>query len=73
MYVPVQNFDVEQDQEIVCLYTGESYVYLEGNENSIIEPKHAQGSCNDLPPRFYKVPFVVRSPNGQVRVFGRLD
>lgn len=73
MYVPTHCFETEQDLEIVCLYTGESYVYLEGNDTTIIEQKYVQHAVDSLPPRFYKSPFVLRSPNGQVRVFGRLD
>lgn len=73
MYVPVQCFENEQDVEIVCLLTGESYVHLQGNDTTLVHPKHTVGAIDALPPRFYKTPFVLRSPDGQVRVFGRLD
>lgn len=73
MYVSVNNFEEEPDQSIVCLYTGESYVHLEGTNSTLINPDHAKNAIDYLPSRFYKLPFVVRSSNGQVRVFGRLD
>lgn len=73
MYVPAQSFDEEQDVEIVCLLTGERYVHLQGNDTTLLDPKYTVGAIDALPPRFYKTPFVLRSPDGQVRVFGRLD
>lgn len=73
MYTPASNFEEEQEQEIICLYTGERYVHIEGTETSLLEPKYTKDAIDILPPRFYKTPFVLRSPNGQVRVFGRLD
>lgn len=73
MYVPTHCFETEQDQEIVCLYTGESFVHLQGDDSTLIEQKYVVHAVDALPPRFYKTPFVLRSPNGQVRVFGRLD
>jgi len=73
MYVPAHNFNEEQEQEIICLYSGERYVHLEGNDSSIVESKFIKDAVDMLPPRFYKTPFVVKSSNGQVRVFGRLD
>jgi len=73
MYTPSSNFSEEQDQEIVCLMTGESYVYIEGNDKTIIDSKLTQGAIDSLPSRFYKLPFIRRYPNGQVRVFGSLD
>lgn len=73
MYSPSNNFSEEQDLEIVCLMTGESYVYVEGNEKSIVDPKLTQGAIDLLPSRFFKTPFIRRYPDGQVRVFGSLD
>lgn len=73
MYSPSNNFSEEQNQEIVCLMTGESYVYLEGDENTLIDPKLTQGAIDLLPSRFFKTPFIRRCPDGQVRVFGSLD
>lgn len=73
MYTPSSNFSEEQDQEIVCLMTGESYVYIEGDEKTIIDSKLTQGAIDNLPSRFFKMPFIKRYPNGQVRVFGSLD
>lgn len=69
MYIPAQNFDEPQEQEIVCLMTGESYVYLEGNDLSLIDPKYHNGSIETLPGRFYKSHWVVNRGNGQIRVF----
>lgn len=73
MYIPAENLKEEHDVEIVCLYTGESYVYLEGNDSSLIDPAYTKNALDYLPARFYKTPFIKRSPNGQVRVFGRID
>lgn len=73
MYIPADNFEEEQEQEIVCLITGERYVYLEGNNLSIIEPKYLKGAIESLPTRFYKTPFIKRNGNGQIRVFGSID
>ena len=73
MYISSNNFEEEQEQEIICLFTGERYVYLEGNDSTLIDPKYVKDSIDVLPPRFYKTPFVIKSTNGQVRVFGRLD
>ncbi len=71
MYIPSNNLE-NPEQEIVCLMTGESYVYLEGNELSIISPEKLAGAVDSLPVRFFKQPFVVRSGNG-IRVFGSLE
>lgn len=71
MYVPSNNIE-NPEQEIVCLMTGESYVYIEGDDNSIIPPELANGAIDQLPTRFFKQPFVVRKGNG-IRVFGSLE
>lgn len=73
MYIPASNFSEEQEQEIVCLITGESYVFLEGDEKSVIDPKLCNNCIDYLPSRFYKLPFIVRQSNGQMRVFGGID
>jgi len=73
MYVPSHHFTEEPEQEIVCLFTDEKFVYLEGDKKSLIHPKHAEGAVDELPPRFYKQPFIKRYPNGQVRVFGSIE
>lgn len=71
MYTPSSNVE-NPDQEIVCLMTGESYVHMEGNDNSIIDPKLLVGAIDELPLRFFKQPWVIRSGNG-VKVFGRIE
>jgi hypothetical protein len=71
MYVPAANLKKEVDQEIVCLFTGESYVFLEGDEKTLTE-QH-EGAIDSLPSRFYKLPFIKRSSNGQIRVFGSIE
>jgi hypothetical protein len=73
MYYPSNHFKEEQDQEIVCLLTGESYVYLEGTKKSLLDSEIAKNGIDSLPLRFFKMPFIKRSDNGQVRVFGRID
>lgn len=71
MYVPSQNIE-DPEQEIVCLFTGESYVYIEGNEKSIIDPKICESAIDQLPPRFFKQPWVINTERG-VRVFGNIE
>lgn len=71
MYTPSSNIE-NPEQEIVCLMTGESYVYVDGNDKSIMDPKLREGAIDQLPLRFFKSPWVVRSGNG-VRVFGRIE
>lgn len=73
MYSPTQNFDSPPDQEIVCLMTGESYVYIEGDDLSLIEQKYHNGSIETLPMRFFKQPWVINKGNGQIRVFGNIE
>jgi hypothetical protein len=71
MYTPSSNIE-NPEQEIVCLITGESYVYIEGDDLSIIDPKHVNGAIDALPNRFYKQPFIIRTQNG-IRVFGSIE
>jgi hypothetical protein len=73
MYVPSHHFEEEPEVEIVCLFTNERYVYMEGGEKTIIDPKYHEGSIEALPSRFFKMPFIIRQPNGSVRVFGGID
>lgn len=67
MYTPSQNV-INPDVEIVCPFTGESYVYIEGDDTSAIEPKLAQGAIDMLPERFYRSPWAIKLPNNQVRI-----
>ena len=71
MYSPSCNFE-NSDVEIVCLFTGESYVYVEGDDKTLIDPKYTNGAIDQLPNRFFKQPFIVRKDNG-VRVFGSIE
>jgi len=73
MYVHAKHFKEEPEQQIVCLLTGESYVHMEGDNNSIIDAKYHEDSVDALPARFYKLPFIKRYPNGQMRVFGSIE
>lgn len=73
MYVHIKHFTEEPEQEIVCLFTGESYVYMEGNTSTIIDPKYHEDAIDTLPNRFFKTPFIRRYPNGQIRVFGSIE
>jgi hypothetical protein len=72
MYTPSHNVE-NPEVEIVCLMSGESYVHIEGNDRSIIDPKLKDGAIDTLPLRFFKQPFVVNKGNGQIRVFGSLE
>ncbi len=73
MYIPSSNFETPQDQEIVCVLTGESYVHIEGHDLSIIDPKYHKDSLDTLPARFFSMPWVIRNGHGQIRVFGRFE
>jgi hypothetical protein len=72
MYTPSHNIE-NPDQEIVCVMTGESYVYLEGDNKTIMDPKLKEGAIDSLPGRFFTQPWVIRTSEGQIRVFGRLE
>ena len=72
MYTPSHNIE-NPEQEIVCIMTGESYVHIEGDPESIIDPKLREGAIDMLPNRFFTHPWVIRSHNGQIRVFGRIE
>lgn len=72
MYTPSHNI-TNPEVEIVCVLTGESYVHIEGEEDSIIDPKLFEGGVDILPERFFRAPWVIKSHNGQMRVFGRLE
>lgn len=72
MYTPSSNIE-NPEQEIVCLMTGESYVYIEGNDKSIMDPKLREGAIDYLPNRFFKQPWVINKGNGQIRVFGSIE
>jgi hypothetical protein len=67
MYIPSKHFE-NPEQEIVCLLTGESYVYLEGDDLSLIEPKYHEGAINQLPKRFYQHPYGINKGNGQIKI-----
>jgi hypothetical protein len=73
MYILAQHFEEEQDQEVVCLITGERYVFLEGDDLTLINPKYHEGALQNLPNRFFKTPFIKRYDSGQIRVFGSID
>lgn len=73
MYIHAKHFTEEQEQEVVCLFTGERYVYLEGNDLSLIDPKYLEDALDSLPNRFFKLPFIKRHDSGQIRVFGGID
>jgi hypothetical protein len=73
MYVSSKHFKEEPEQEIICLFTEERYVHMEGNDLTLIDPMYHEGAVESLPSRFFKTPFIVRKPNGQVRVFGSID
>jgi hypothetical protein len=70
MYIPSRHFE-NPEQEIVCLLTGESYVYLEGDDLSIINPKYHDGAIQDLPRRFYQHPIAVGKGNGKFNILMR--
>jgi hypothetical protein len=67
MYIPSQHFE-NPEQEVTCLLTGESYVYLEGSELALIDPKYHEGAIEELPKRFFQHPTAISKGNGQFRI-----
>ncbi|NBO23091.1 hypothetical protein EBU94_07130 [bacterium] len=67
MYIPSKHFE-NPEQEVVCLLTGESYVYLEGNDLTLIDPKYHEGAIERLPERFHKHPIAINKGNGQYKI-----
>lgn len=67
MYIPSRHFE-EPEQEIVCLLTGESYVYLEGGNLSLIDPKYHEGALEELPERFFRHPWGINKGNERVKI-----
>jgi hypothetical protein len=66
MYIPSKNIE-NPDQEIICIWTGESYVYVE-DINTIEDKTKLEGALEILPERFFKRPLAMRSPEGQVKI-----
>jgi hypothetical protein len=73
MYVQSTHLKSDPEQEIVCLFTGESYVHLEGGDTTLIQKEILEGALEELPPRFYRMPFIIRNNQGQIRVFGSIE
>jgi hypothetical protein len=67
MYIPSKHFE-NPEQEVTCLLTGESYVYLEGDDLSLIEPKYHDGAIEELPKRFFQHPTAITKGNGQFKI-----
>lgn len=70
MYIPSRHFE-NPEQEVVCLLTGESYVYLEGNDLSLIDPKYHDGAIEQLPQRFFQHPMAINKGNNQYKIIMR--
>ncbi len=69
MYILSKHFD-NPEQEIICPLTGESYVYLEGSDLTLIDSKYHEGALEILPRRFSQQNAILfPSSNGQGRVF----
>jgi hypothetical protein len=67
VYIPSHHFE-EPEQEVVCLLTGESYVYLEGNDLTLIDPNYHDGAIERLPERFFQHPLAVNKGGNQVKI-----
>ena len=68
MYIPSSK--LTRDIEIICPYTGESYVYVDEEEAKTLSDDILQDSIEILPERFHKHPRVFKAPNGEIRVYG---
>jgi hypothetical protein len=71
MYILSKHFETPPEQEIICPWTGESYVHMEGNDLSLIDPKYHEGALETLPRRFYQQPVVFNKGGGQVQIMVR--
>ncbi len=67
MYILSKHFETPAEQEIVCLWTGESYVYMECDSLSAIDSKYHEGALETLPRRFYQTPIVLTKVVGKFR------
>jgi len=67
MYIPSKHFE-NPEQEVTCILTGESYVYLEGNDLTLIDAKYHEGAIEELPKRFFQHPTAISKGNGQFRI-----
>lgn len=70
MYILSKHFE-NPEQEIVCPLTGESYVYLEGNDLAMIDQKYHEGALEILPRRFSQGAILMPDRNGQGKVIIR--
>jgi hypothetical protein len=71
MYILSKHFETPAEQEIVCPWTGESYVYMECDGLSAIDSKYHEGALETLPRRFYQQPIVFNKGGGQVQIMVR--
>jgi hypothetical protein len=67
MYIPSKHFE-NPEQEVVCLLTGESYVYLEGDDMSLLDTKYHEGAIQELPKRFFYHPMGINKGNGNFKI-----
>jgi len=67
MYILSKHFE-NPEQEVTCLLTGESYVYLEGNNMALIDPKYHEGAIQELPKRFFQHPTAISKGNGNFKI-----
>jgi len=70
MYIPSKHFENPQ-QEIICPWTGESYVHLEGDDLTLIDSKYHDGALERLPRRFFQAPIVFNKGDGQIQIMVR--
>jgi hypothetical protein len=68
MYILSKHFETPPEQDIFCPLTGESYVYMEGNDLSLIDPKYHDGALEVLPKRFFQQAMIVRRGDGSISV-----
>jgi hypothetical protein len=71
MYILSKHFETPAEQEIVCPWTGESYVYVECDSLSAIDSKYHEGALETLPRRFYQQPIVFNKGGRQVQIMVR--
>jgi len=63
MYILSKHFE-NPEQEIICILTGEAYVYVEVSEDKPLDEKYKEGALETLPRRFSQSPVAIFNKGG---------
>ena len=67
MYILSKHFE-NPEQEVFCPLTGEAYVYMEGDDLSLIDSKYHEGALEVLPQRFFQQAMIMRRVDGNISI-----